>query len=293
MYLQQTGVLVDGVIAVDPVALSYILNVTGPIALPNGEQLTSGNAVSLLLSDVYTRFPQAAEQDAFFTQAAGATFSALLDSRVSTPAFLTAVSRAVEERRILIWSTRAEEQAILDNTNVAGRLPATDSDTARFGVYLNDGTGSKMSYYVSPTVKLTWGPCKSDTSTLTLTAELNNAAPVDAATSLPPYVTGNGAFGTPPGSATVVSNFYLPKGWSLRSATTTGNTGYSRAAYEGYEVLTFGSTLSPQSTNTVSITVESSSGASDAEALVTPTADASLSPTVHARCMLSTRATLQ
>lgn len=293
MYLQQTGVSVDGVIAIDPVALSYLLDATGPVSLPDGAQLTSHNAVSLLLSDVYARYPQAAAQDAFFAQASAATFSALLDGRGSTPDLLTAMSRAIDERRMLIWSTRPDEQAALDDTNLAGRLPVTDSETARFGVYLNDGTGSKMSYYVNPSVNLTWDSCKSDTRALTLTMRLDNAAPADAATSLPPYVTGNGAFGTPPGSATVVSNIYLPQGWSLTSATTTSNTGYTTATYEGREVLTFGSTLAPQSADTVSITVQSISGASEAEALVTPTADADLSPTVRARCAPSSTATLQ
>lgn len=293
MYLQQTGVSADAVIAIDPVALSYLLDATGPVLLPDGAQLTSSNAVSLLLSDVYARYPQAAAQDAFFAQASAAAFAALLDGRGSTPGLLTAMSRAIEERRLLIWSAHPDEQALLDDTNLAGRLPATDSETARFGVYLNDGTGSKMSYYVNPSVGLRWDSCKSNTRALTLTVKLDNAAPADAATSLPPYVTGNGAFGTPPGSATVVSNIYLPQGWSLTSATTTSNTGYSTATYEGREVLTFGSTLAPQSADTVSITVQSSSGASEAEALVTPTANADLSPTVHARCVPSSVATLQ
>ncbi len=39
---QQSGMNVDGVIAIDPVALSYILGATGPVVMPDGETVTEG-----------------------------------------------------------------------------------------------------------------------------------------------------------------------------------------------------------------------------------------------------------
>lgn len=292
MYREQTGVDVDGVIAIDPVTLSYLLKATGPVALPDGESLTSSSAVSVLLNDVYQRYPEPAAQDAFFAGATGAVFSALLDGRGSATGLVTALARATEERRILLWSADPTQRALIDGTTLAGAIPTTDSDTARFGVYLNDGTGSKMSFYVRPIVTLTWGPCSAQDRQLTVTMTLTNTAPTDAATSLPKYVTGNGAFGTAPGAATVVSNIFLPEGWRLASATTTSGTGPTEGSFDGRDVLTFGSTLGPQATDTVVITVESDSGASEAEALITPTADASLPTAVQARCISSSSATL-
>ena len=293
MYRAQTGAVVDGVIAVDPVALSYLLAATGPVALPDGESLASDNAVPLLLSAVYERFPDPAAQNAYFAGATGAVFEALMEGRGSTPGLLAALARATEERRILAWSADESEQALLDNTVMAGRLPVTDEHTARFGVYLNDGTGSKMSYYVEPTVTLDWGSCGSDDRELSLTVELTNTAAQDAATTLPTYVTGNGVYGTAPGAATVVGNIYMPEGWDLVSATTTSGNGYTQATLEGRQVLTFGPVLPAQSSTTITVTVASRSSARDAEALVTPTADASLRPTVQASCVLNARAGLQ
>ncbi len=83
--------------------------------------------------------------------------------RVSTPRLLAALARATDERRILAWSAVESEQALLGATAVGGGLPVSDERTARFGVYLNDGTGSKMSYYITPTVALDWISC-SDTA---------------------------------------------------------------------------------------------------------------------------------
>ena len=44
---QQTGTKVDGVIAIDPVVLSYILGATGPVVMPDGETVTQDNVVEL------------------------------------------------------------------------------------------------------------------------------------------------------------------------------------------------------------------------------------------------------
>jgi len=46
---------IDGVISADPVALSYLLNATGPLSLRTGDTLSADNAVQLLLNEVYLR----------------------------------------------------------------------------------------------------------------------------------------------------------------------------------------------------------------------------------------------
>ncbi|WP_217576954.1 DUF4012 domain-containing protein, partial [Streptomyces sp. GbtcB7] len=52
-FAAREGREVSSVIAIDPVALSYLLEATGPVRLPTGDELTSTNVVKLLLSDVY------------------------------------------------------------------------------------------------------------------------------------------------------------------------------------------------------------------------------------------------
>lgn len=297
MYKQRTGVEVDGVIALDPVVLSYLLRATGPVALPDGETLSADNAVTTLLSSVYERYTEPAAQDAFFAGATGAVFHAFLEGRGSTVSLLTSLATAADQRRVLMWSADPEEQALLEGSSVAGELPATDGDTARFGVYLNDGGGSKMSYYVKPDVSLVWDQCEPDGRNgqrqLTLRVNFTNTAPADAATSLPKYVTANGAFGTAPGTATVVSNVYLPEGYELVSGTTATGTVSPTGSFEGRQVLTFGFQLLPQASADFTVTVRATTTASKAEALVTPTADAEVDPTVKAACETSGAATLQ
>lgn len=297
MYRQQTGREVDGVMAVDPVVLSYLLEATGPVALPDGESLTGDNAVPLLLDDTYRRYADPAAQDAFFAGATGAVFEALREGRGSTPGLIAALARGVEERRVLVWAAEPTEQSVIEGTTLAGQLPASDGRTARFGVYLNDGTGSKMSYYIAPKADLRWGSCRTsaDASTreVTLTLTLSNTAPADASTSLPAYVTGNGVYGTAPGVATVVTDVYLPEGWTPVTTTTSSGTEFTRSTLDGREVLTVGATVAPQATAQIEITATAVSTATEAEALLTPTADSTLSPTVRAACTGAAGAVLQ
>ena len=62
LWAQQSGMNVDGVIAIDPIALSYILGATGPVTMPDGETITKDNVVELTESTVYARFPDPNDQ---------------------------------------------------------------------------------------------------------------------------------------------------------------------------------------------------------------------------------------
>ena len=288
IYAAKTGVDVDGVLAVDPVVLSYLLNATGPVTLPTGDVLDSKNAVSFLLNGVYQKYPDPAAQDAVFAGAAGAVFQGLLDGQGSAGAMMSALTRAGSEHRFLMWSADPAEQSVIEGTTIASPLPVTDERTARFGVYLNDGTGSKMSYYVRPDVSITWGACGPAATAgqrdISLTIKLTSDAPPDAATSLPWYITGGGLYGTPPGIAKVIPNVYLPEGFDLVSAQASDGGTFTEADYQGRHVLTFSTDLSPGASTTFTVHVRGSSTATEAQAFVTPTADASLNPTVTATC---------
>jgi hypothetical protein len=193
MYQLRSGVAVDGVLATDPVALSYLLQVTGPVAMPQGEPLTADNAVRLLLSDVYAKYPQPAEQDAYFAGAARATFDALLKGQGEPKGMLAQLARAAGERRLLVWSADEQEQASLNGTVLQGRLPDSDGASPTVGVFLNDGSGAKLSYYLNQTADLGVGACADDGSReLKLRLTLASTAP---AAGLPAYVTGLGLSG--------------------------------------------------------------------------------------------------
>jgi len=216
MWARQFGTAPASVIAVDPVALSYLLRATGPVDLPTGEQLTADNAVQLLLSDVYFRYSDPAEQDAFFASAAAAVFTAVSNGGIDPRAVIEALAEAGDERRILIWNADPEEQAILAGTTLAGGLPVSADGEQAFGVYLNDMTMSKMDPYLDVQIATGSLVCRRDgLPEYAIDVTLTNTAPGDAATSLPAYVTGGGQRYEPGVIATSVHVYSAPRTFNL------------------------------------------------------------------------------
>ncbi|PYY31839.1 DUF4012 domain-containing protein [Curtobacterium sp. MCBD17_030] len=234
MWKQKFGQQVDGVLAIDPVTLGYILRATGPVQLPTGDTLTSGNAAKLLLSDVYAKYPDTTVQDAFFASAASAVFEKVSSGGFDTKKFIAALSDGTKEGRLRLWSANQAEQKQIARTAVAGGLPTASAQTREFGVYLNDGTAAKMDYYLDKKVSVGSSVCRKDgrpTSVVEVT--LKNAAPVDAAMSLPRYVTGGGDFGTEPGKIKTLMAVYAPPGAIYLGASQDGKGAALRTAMDG------------------------------------------------------------
>lgn len=274
MWLRETGGSVDGVFALDPVTLSYLLKATGPVTLPTGEQLTSENAVQLLLNDVYLRYPDPRDQDAFFAATAAAVFQTIANGAAEPAQLVDALVRAGTERRLFFWSANPDEQAMLDGTSLQGTLPVTDAETTEFGAYLNDGTGSKMDYYMQAASAVGWCAASSGEQLATLTVSLTSTAPPDAATSLPKYITGGGSFGVEPGVARTVAYLYLPEGSELVSSTSGGvgsTPGFGQGTHDGRTVLVWETDLNPGETATATIQVRTPP---------TPTLEALMTPTI-------------
>lgn len=211
MWERKNGQRVDGVISIDPIALGYVLDATGPVRLQKPElvslagtglptELNGDNVVQTLLSDVYSEIQQPNLQDQYFAGVAQEVFVALSDGNSNPQELLRGLTRAADEGRVRVWSASADEQAIIARYPLGGSVVGPSVKPAEFGVYFNDGTGAKMDYYVKRTVQLV-KECPADGyEQTTVRVTTTNAAPPDAATSLPPYVTGDGVFGVPPGS---------------------------------------------------------------------------------------------
>jgi hypothetical protein len=194
MWADRTGADVDGVLSVDPVALSYMLRASGPITLPDGTQLTSDNAVDLLMSDIYFRITDPVAQNEFFTKATLAVFQQLLSGTGDAGEMVAALAQAGGEHRLLAWSAHAAEQKRLAGTVLEGRLPRTEPHRPTIGVFFNEGTSSKLSYYLRAAADVTGGRCRDDgLRELQLDLTLSSTAPTDGlseyiAGSVHPYV---------------------------------------------------------------------------------------------------------
>ncbi|TLM74717.1 DUF4012 domain-containing protein [Pseudarthrobacter sp. NamB4] len=205
------GTKIDGVIALDPVVLANLLRATGPVALkdpalvalmqPTGlpTVLSADNVVKTLLSDSYAALPDPGLQDDYFAGVASEVFTALAAGQGDAKKLIEELIRSSEQGRLYVWSAKPEEQRVVSPTAVAGTVAGSEKARTSFGLYFNDGTGAKMDYYVRLTAQLVQTCTPDGGSAVTLRVTMSNTAPVDAAASLPKYVTGQGIFGVKPG----------------------------------------------------------------------------------------------
>lgn len=193
LWKSRTGEQLDGIGLMDPVALARLLGATGPVTLSDGTSISAANAVQLLESELYLRYPQAdqSERNAFLAETAELTFKALSTRRLDGRAVAREFARAVGSGHLQLWAADADVQNRLLRSRVSGALPTAGP---YLSVVTNDVGGSKLDYYQHRTVSyaarstgvavdLGVGPELEEQANVVV--RLENRAP---ATGLPDYV---------------------------------------------------------------------------------------------------------
>lgn len=176
LWAQESGEQVDGVIATDPVALSYILDVVGPVTMPDGEKVTADNVVELTESTAYSRFANNNNARKAYLQTIAGKVVERMTGKISNPqALLEALGRAASERRIAVWSANPTEQQVLEGTVLGHTVP--DDPAPYAGVVVNNLGGNKLDYYLEREIDYTAESCVGDTRKSTVTVRLTNTLP--------------------------------------------------------------------------------------------------------------------
>lgn len=253
LWERQTGERLDGAITTDPIAVSYLLQATGPVRLPDGRPVSARNIAGLTMRDVYADYEAGEEQNAFLRLVARTTVSGLLAGGGEPRAVLDQLGRAVGERRLMLYSTREAEQAELVAAGVAGTLPDAAGPYAY--LVLNNSSGGKMDFYLGRSLRYEGGPCSGGQRTSRLTISLRNAAA--SAAELPDYVTqwlGVDAEGNPrpPGVIVHRASLFGPRGATFTKVTVNGRPARVYAGQEdGRPVWTFPVQIGPGERQTV------------------------------------------
>lgn len=283
MWQTRTGEEVHGVLSIDPVALGYLLEGTGPVQLTDPSlqafakgqlptELNARNIVTTLLSDVYEKIPETELQDAYFAGVAKEVFSQLSEGDADPQKLIEGLARGATERRILVWSREEAEQMVISKYPLGGSVIGDSISPAQFGVYFNDGTGAKMDYYIKRTVQLIEECTTDGYGQVKVQITSKNTAPADAVSSLPKYVTGGGAFGVSAG--TVQSNIvaYGPIQAHVENALADGKkVGFNSQLHSGRPVGTVTVVLPPGKSSTVEFTFGRIVQEAEPKLAVTPT----------------------
>ena len=176
------------------------------------QELTSENVVDGLLSRPYLELDPV-QQDAVFREAASSIFEAATGDLADPVAFVQGLGRAADEGRFLVASFDEDEDQALVGTRVRGALSGDDGATPHVDIGLNDGTGSKMSYYLRYNAEVRARSCSTGKAqSLDGTMSLSQSIPPDEAAQLPDSVTGGGLYEIKPGNQLVFVRIYGPYG---------------------------------------------------------------------------------
>jgi hypothetical protein len=186
MWAQQSGETVDGVVSIDPVALSYILGAVGPVTMADGQVITKDNVVELTESTTYIRFAADNKARKAYLQDVAAAVVRKMTGHLDSPRqLLDALGKAVGEGRIAVWSSSPDEQKLVEETPLAHTVP--DDAAPYAGVIINNLGGNKLDYYLTRQIEYSAGACDSATRKSAVTVQLTSNVPDGP---LPDYVVG-------------------------------------------------------------------------------------------------------
>jgi hypothetical protein len=220
MWQRKSGQRIDGAIALDPTALSYLLAVTGPATLPDHTTVSADNVVALTQQEVYARWPLATEKPArkrFLDDIARSVAKKFVATSASPTSLLKAAGKAAGEHRLLLWARDPAIESRLAELPLAGEIPTTSPYA---GLAIVNTLGSKLDYYLHGSFSYQRTGCGT-TRSVTATIALSNDAPPH----LPKYVygyTGFHGYQSKRGATRLAVYYYASSGAKLTSVTNGG-----------------------------------------------------------------------
>lgn len=273
--VKHDGQHIDGVIALDPIFLQYLLQLTGSVTAIDGMEVDGSNAAEALLSSTYWNYPTDGKmQDAVFASVAAGAFDKLLGNlgEVGFTKLFAVLGRGASEGRLLMWMAQEDEQAAVEELGVDGALPADASDP-QTGLYVNNYSYSKLDWYLNIDTQMGEGVKQADGSTVyTMSATLTNEMSAEEAADLPAYVQAHNGGADDPSQEMLRLYLYAPMGGSITDVSSSYGS-MSEATHNGLQVMYQDIRMLPGESVTVTYTVVVPAEAEgELELRVTPTA---------------------
>lgn len=278
-----SGDSIDGVLSVDPGALSKVLAGTGQVQLPDGRQAGPQTITKMLLNDPYLQIEDNEAQNEYFAASARVIFDALMSGQGDPAKAASGLFDAAREQRVLVWFADEEEQAAIEEGTAAGRITREPGWRPQVGVFFNDATATKLDYYVTSSTDVEREECyPNGGQRLRITTTMRSDVPEDAA-SLPPTLLGQAPKVGEPGDLLVNVLGYGTAGGTIHDPTLDGERGSPNLQeHLGHPVVTRTVLLEPGQEVTLSYVVDTAPRQSGAPRLrTTPTARGSSLGTVE------------
>jgi hypothetical protein len=173
IYRSSTGRSLDGVLAVDPVALQELIKGTGPLAV-DGLTLGPENTSRYLLRDAYLdRDPES--QTRLLIGVIQQFYGRLGGGEVDGPALITAFGDVSGSQHLKLYSATPSEQRRLVELGISGDLRSYGENTQM--VFHNNDGANKVDFYLRRSMETTIDIARDGTAVVTNDIRLTNTAP--------------------------------------------------------------------------------------------------------------------
>ncbi len=173
-WTRATGEEHDGLMAVDVVTMSRLLEVTGPASIPGLGKLTSDNAVETLVGSYDDYYPDPTVQDQN-NAAVVAAFQTKLLAGGDYVAKARALKGAADGRHLALYMRDNKEQASFAGLGLSGDL--TDPRGDYVGAFTQSTVGSKVDYFQRRSIALEVDLGEDGTATNQLDVTIRNDTP--------------------------------------------------------------------------------------------------------------------
>jgi hypothetical protein len=172
---------VDDVVSIDTTGLGYLATPAGSVSVSADQAVAADDLATYLDSDVYTKHLSDSAIEQQRATALDGVLSNVIAGRGSTPAYLTAASQLVNEKRLTLWSARSVEQKFIATTPFGGTLTTSNDKVTTYGVFFNEATGAPTSPELTASAALEPIGCSSladGTSQISVTLESTGTSPI-------------------------------------------------------------------------------------------------------------------
>ncbi|MFN2589013.1 MAG: DUF4012 domain-containing protein [Actinomycetota bacterium] len=197
----------EGVIAMDPIALAYMLEGMEPLRAPGLDvDVTSENAAEIILHDSYLEFPTPQAQNLYLGRLISQFWSRVRAGDLDAGSFARGLAKAVGTQHLKIYSPRPAEQEALQSLEAEGDY--SDEGGHVQMLFHNNYGANKVDYFLDRQVDTTIRLQEDAGAHVTVSIDLTNAAPDGP----PSDLLGRRSFkGYPPGFNGMFLNLLLPR----------------------------------------------------------------------------------
>lgn len=210
MYEAARGDQLDGVIAVDPIALEYLIPATGPLRAPSLDvEVGPDNASDVLLSDAYTGTGGPEAQNAYLEAIVRQFWDRIHEGDVDALALARGLGRSVTTQHFKAYMTDARDQSALRELEADGSFSAEGPNVQM--MFHNNVGVNKFDYFLRRAIRTSIEIDSSGTALVKTTISLENQAPPDVSEALGPGLKSDSA-----GLNAMYLNLLMPVGSKLQ-----------------------------------------------------------------------------